>query len=108
VETWLAEAPAASFDLIVSADVFIYIGELDSLFGHCARLLRGGGRFAFSVETCEGGGYRLLPSGRYAQAESYVARLTARHGFDTLVREAAEIRRGVQGALYLLGRRFGA
>jgi predicted TPR repeat methyltransferase len=102
VEAWLAGAPAASFGLIVAADVFIYIGELDNLFGHCARVLRTGGRFAFSVETCDGDGYRLLPSGRYAQADAYVARLAAQHGFDVAAREAAEIRRGVQGALYLL------
>lgn len=102
VESWLGAAPAQTFSLIVAADVFIYIGELDTLFAHCARVLGPGGRFAFSVETCGGDGYRLLPSGRYAQADAYVAELAARHGFTLRVREPAEIRRGIQGALYLL------
>lgn len=41
----------ASFDLIVAADVFIYIGKLDAIFRESSRLLRPNGLFAFSVEV---------------------------------------------------------
>jgi len=67
-------------DLIVAADVFIYVGELTEVFAEVARLLSHEGCFAFSVETSEGEGLRLLPSLRYAHSETYIRELAARHG----------------------------
>ena len=50
VHAFMRATPDASFDAIVAADVFIYIGALDELFEHAARILRPGGWFAFSTE----------------------------------------------------------
>lgn len=74
-----AEAPA--YDLVTSADVFIYIGRLDAVFSDVARNLVPGGLFVFSVERLEAGQYQLLPSGRYAQSESYIRELAGDIGF---------------------------
>eukprot|EP00953_Heterococcus_sp_UTEX-ZZ885_P010689 6237-Heterococcus_DN1.PRE.1 len=41
---------AAALDLILSADTFIYVGQLDLCFELSARALRTGGLFAFSIE----------------------------------------------------------
>ncbi|MDD5250924.1 MAG: tetratricopeptide repeat protein [Rhodocyclaceae bacterium] len=78
----MAAEPAAAYDVIVAADVLIYTGRLDELAREVRRLLRPGGCFAFSVESLEDariaggdGEYRLLPSGRYAHADSYLRRL---------------------------------
>ena len=73
------EAPA--YDLVTSADVFIYIGRLDGVFRDVARILVPGGLFAFSVECLETGRYALLPSGRYAQSEFYIKELADEIGF---------------------------
>lgn len=43
-------APAAPYDLIVAADVFIYVGALDQILDWCAAALAPGGRLAFTLE----------------------------------------------------------
>lgn len=103
VESWLSGAEAG-FDLVVAADVFIYLGALDGIFRSVAAGLRTGGFFAFSVESCETGDWRLLESGRYAQSEAYIARLTQVNGFTMPGRAVTAIRSGVPGGLYLLAR----
>jgi predicted TPR repeat methyltransferase len=105
VAAWLAATGPASFDCVIAADVFIYLGELDGIFRDVVRSLRPGGVFAFSVETCEGADYRLLPSGRYAQSGAYLERLAAQLGLRQLLREPAAIRQGVEGLLYIFQRR---
>ncbi|OOG39085.1 tetratricopeptide repeat protein [Polaromonas sp. A23] len=89
------EAPA-SYDVLISADVFIYVGRLDGLFDQAQRLLRPGGLFAFSIESLdalndEGGlasgaapGYQLTPTGRYAHSMAYMIRMATHHGFGIL------------------------
>ena len=69
-----------------------------------SRCLRPGGLFAFSVETCEGAEFRLLPSGRYAQSPDYLQSLAVRFGLALLADEPAVIRRGVEGRLNLYQR----
>jgi predicted TPR repeat methyltransferase len=71
----------ASFDLVISADVFIYVGDLEAIFAGARTALRQGGQFAFSVETHEGAGFVLQPSRRYAHALSYLRECAARHQF---------------------------
>jgi predicted TPR repeat methyltransferase len=72
---------AAAFDLIVAADVFIYVGDIDAVFAATRAALRPGGQFAFSVEALEGDGFALRPSRRYAHSESYLRALASKHGF---------------------------
>lgn len=72
---FLQAAEPASCDLIVSADVLIYFGELDSLFRAAAKVLRPEGWLVFTVEALageEGTGFRLHPHGRYSHRESYL------------------------------------
>lgn len=96
----------ADADLVVAADVFIYVGALDAAFGAASGALRPGGLLAFSTERCDGDGYRLLPSSRYAHSDGYVRGLAQRHGLavraarDTVLR--TDHARPVSGVLYLL------
>ncbi|GGC61849.1 tetratricopeptide repeat protein [Undibacterium terreum] len=80
----------AVYDVITSADVFIYIGKLDRVFQRARGLLKPGGYFAFSAESldalpkndgCGTEDYRLNPSGRYAHAAAYLKRLAGQSGF---------------------------
>ena len=78
---FLAET-TLSADLVLAADVFIYVGELSAVFSSVRRILEPGGCFALTVELSSGGqDMRLLPSLRYAHSESYVRRLAQTHGF---------------------------
>lgn len=82
---------AASCDVIVAADTFIYLGKLDETVREVKRLLGVRGLFAFSVEALEAlpgmhahaptADYRLqaAPSCRYAHSSQYLSRLASDH-----------------------------
>lgn len=68
-------------DLIVAADVFIYVGALDTVFAAVAPRLAPGGVFAFSVEQADPGrALQLRPSLRYAHGRESLEALAAAHG----------------------------
>ena len=78
---------AEAHDLVLAADVFIYLGELEPVFAALKRVMPVGGVFCFSAETSgasEETGFSLQPSLRYAHHESYLRRLAERHGFEPL------------------------
>jgi predicted TPR repeat methyltransferase len=108
--------PAAIYDVVFAADVFVYIGKLDELAGEARRLLRPRGLFAFSVESLEAlndgaaagadpHDYRLNVTGRYAHSIAYLSRMAAGSGFDVLSTTTTQSRldkgRPVQGYLAL-------
>ncbi len=108
IHEWLQNAESASVDIVVAADVFIYIGLLDRAFDEIARvyLPRPGGWFAFSIEEqTQERDYVLRQSGRYAQSDGYIRTLAGRR-FDVTVSRAIDLRKeaGVPlaGRLYLL------
>lgn len=69
-------ATEARADLILAADVFIYVGDLASVFRSARRILEPGGCLAFTVELAKSGqDIELLPSLRYAHSEAYLRRL---------------------------------
>ncbi len=72
--TFLAGEPEASADLIVAADVFIYLGNLTSALAGMARALRPGGLAVFTVQSPqeEETGVVLGADGRYAHADAYL------------------------------------
>ena len=99
---WMRASAGGRFDLIVAADVFIYVGELETVFAQAARLARPGALFAFSIEVCGGSGWKLLESGRYAQSPVYIRLLAAEHGFEVALELEQAIRKPIVGLLYVL------
>ena len=103
----------ARHDLLVAADVFIYVGALEPVFAAAAATMAHG-TFCFSVELCDddAAGFRLQPSLRYAHAKPYLLRLAEAHGFDVLAMEQAAVREDqsetVDGLYVCLRRRVGA
>lgn len=116
IVAFLEAAAPAGCDLLLAADVFVYVGDLARVFGAAARALRPGGWFAFSVEALDaddaGAGaqadYAITPSNRFAHTLAYVGRLAAQAGFASLETRAAALRREhgreVAGHLVLLRR----
>lgn len=82
---------------VLAADVFIYVGDLETVFAAVSRVLAPGGVFAFSVEALEGEDYRLQPTGRYAQSPDYLRALAGRVGLEECSFESARIRRDGRG-----------
>lgn len=107
VTEFLAARPSA-YDLILAADLFIYIGELDGLFCAAQSSLRSGGRFAFSIETIKDRRFALRRTRRYAHSLAYIADLARRNRFATVDLRPLSIRRGeegmVNGHVFLLER----
>ncbi len=105
---------AEPFDLVMAADVLIYLGDPAPLFAAAARAMRHG-LLAFTAEATPdadaGGpaaGWQLLPSLRYAHARAHLLQLALAFGFEPLLAELAPVRsdqgRPVDG-LYLVLRR---
>ncbi|HJX17002.1 MAG TPA: tetratricopeptide repeat protein [Acidiferrobacterales bacterium] len=82
----------ARFDLVVAADVFVYIGDLNAVVASVRQALRSGGWLAFSVESLAAGEYRLQPTGRYAHAPAYIEALAQRHGFERVTEQDVVLR----------------
>jgi predicted TPR repeat methyltransferase len=78
---FLAATPLR-FDLILAADVFIYVGDLAHALRSARRSLEPGGCLAFTIERAEvGWDLQLLPSLRYAHSEACVRRQADEAGF---------------------------
>lgn len=101
-------ARTSDADLIVAADVFIYVGALEATFAACAKALRPGGLLAFSVERTDADGVELRTTLRYAHNETYIRGLAATHGFSVVRAEPTVLRvdkgQPMHGVLYVLRR----
>ncbi len=74
-----------TYDLVLSADVFIYVGDLEPVFAAVSRVMNRGGVFCFSVEqTGDEQTFQLTTQQRYAHSERYVRQLAERHAFETV------------------------
>ena len=68
------------FDLIVAADVFIYLGALERIVSWTSHALTANGRFAFTLERGDLP-YQLKDSRRFAHSKPYVQDLLQQAGF---------------------------
>jgi predicted TPR repeat methyltransferase len=84
-------------DLVVAADVFVYLAALDPVFREAHRVLEHEGLFAFTVQAYGGEGFVLGEDARYAHGESYLRGLAEREGFTLVIFERVSTRedRGV-------------
>jgi predicted TPR repeat methyltransferase len=101
------ESQERQFDLIVAADVFVYVGGLEAVFEESRRLMRDGALFVFSAEVSgQENGYMIRATGRYAHSSIYIEELATRFGFKILHRQACMLRKEagqpITGNLFLL------
>jgi predicted TPR repeat methyltransferase len=110
IVAWLERSAteALSFDIVVSADVFIYVGNLEPAFKAVRTILAHDGLFVFSVEHLAQGSFELLPTLRYAHSISYVRELASRHRFTVEVCEQFDLRRDksaiIGGTIFVMTR----
>ncbi|RVU18053.1 class I SAM-dependent DNA methyltransferase [Methylobacterium oryzihabitans] len=105
---FLEAEPAGAADLIVAADVFIYLRDLAPAFAAAARALAPGGLFAVTLQTHPGAGAVLGPDGRYAHGEDALHAAREAAGLAMAAMTEAAIRRqngaGVPGRIVVLER----
>jgi predicted TPR repeat methyltransferase len=80
------------YDLIVAADVVIYLGALEAFFDAAHGALRPGGLVALSIERGTGGRFTLSNASRYQHDPAYVEATAARAGFALAHREDCTLR----------------
>ncbi len=81
------------YDCIAAADVLVYVGPLERLFGEARRVLADGGLFVLTLEKNHEPGVNLGLNGRYAHSEDYVRDVSEEHGFAVLAVRDVQVRR---------------
>ncbi len=105
---FLEAEPAASADLVVAADVFVYIGDLAPVFSAVARVLRPGGVLALTGQRRQAG-VAVGPDMRFAHAIAYLRETLIAAGLEPLVIRENQARRekGVEVPGYIAIARLG-
>jgi predicted TPR repeat methyltransferase len=108
VTTALQES-AGAYDLILAADVFVYIGDLSPVFAATQSALKPGGLFAFSLEAAEEHeSFVLRPTIRYAHSATYIRSLSRQNGLIEHRFEQVELRKEageyIRGYMFVLGK----
>ncbi len=108
IDEFLKDTPE-HYDLVLAADVFVYVGALEKTFERIAHAMTKGGLFCFSVQTPpdDSAGFTLGTDHRYAHPRAYIEHCAAAAHFSMVdVRENVTLRldagKPVTGALYLL------
>jgi predicted TPR repeat methyltransferase len=91
IDAFLAAEAEASVDLLLAADVLIYIGDLRPLFAAAWRVLRPKGLFAFTAHSAARG-VQLGGDLCYAHAPEYIRDIAGAAGFTLRLMEAAPAR----------------
>ena len=66
------------FDVMIAADVLIYLGKLDKLFHYSRRAIRDGGRFIFSIEVTSTNCFQVNKTGRFSHNKEYIEELASK------------------------------
>ncbi|MFV3131994.1 methyltransferase domain-containing protein, partial [Niveispirillum sp. KHB5.9] len=92
----MAERPGA-FDLVLAADVLVYVGDLGPVMAAAARTLVPGGHFAFTCERAACDGFALHEGRRFAHGEAHIKDAVAAAGLTLthLAHHSTRIDRGV-------------
>jgi predicted TPR repeat methyltransferase len=94
------------YDLIISGDVFVYIGDLDKIFSEVKNCLRENGLFIFNTEISEKENFKMNQSGRFSHHKKYIEELAKKNQFKILVEEMVTTRlqnnEPVAGFLFVL------
>lgn len=91
--SFMRQHPTA-FDVVISADTLVYIGDLTPVFQAAAETLRPGGWLLFTTEdhTDDDQTFVLSPTGRYTHASHYVEDALRAAAFTLVRNEAVTVR----------------
>ena len=94
------------FDYFISADVFVYLGDLSTVFQLIKSRNKAGGKLVFSTENTDKDGFSLEQSGRYSHSKQYIEGLCEKFDYQLCHFENLNLRKEknlyISGGLYLL------
>jgi predicted TPR repeat methyltransferase len=82
----------ASLDLVIAADVMVYLGELQPAFSAASRALAEGGLLAFTAQASDSEDIRIGEDKRFAHSPAYLERALIAAGLTPCLIESAVIR----------------
>ncbi len=95
-----------NFDYFISADVFIYVGDLFDVFRLIKSRNNKSGKLVFSTEHRDGDKFFLEQSGRYSHSKNYIDNLCKTFGYEVRHFETQNLRKEknqfINGGLYIL------
>lgn len=95
-----------NIDLVLAADSFVYVGDLDEVFAKTKTVLCQEGLFAFTIEKTTQYPYVLQRTARFAHTQQYIRELIQKYGFELLQEDETVLRKqrggAIEGYLYLL------
>jgi len=102
------ESLETKFELFISSDVFIFIGNLRPLFQCVKQHSKKNALFIFSTEHAERDGFILRNSVRYAHSKNYVLSIATESGFELEFFTTSNLRyektKWIVGGIYILKR----
>jgi predicted TPR repeat methyltransferase len=94
------------YDLYIAADVFTYIGDLESIFDTIARNSAPEAIFCFSTEKSDSNSFELRNTGRFAHSQKYIETITLLTGWKIIRTIDIDLRKEkelwIDGMLYFL------
>ena len=98
--------PDLNYDYFISADVFIYVGDLHDVFHLIKSRNKRPGKLVFSTEHTEKHGFHLEQSGRYSHSKDYIEGLCKKFDYSISHFSKVGLRKEkgkfLTGGLYLL------
>ena len=88
------------YDIIIAADVLVYMGDLAGLFQAVHNRLAPGGIFAFSTQILDKGSYQLGHDHRYSHNADYIKSCAALCSMTSLYGEKTFIRHDGHNDIY--------
>lgn len=105
---WLTAEARECADLVIAADVFCYMENLEPVFAQAHRVLEKSGLFAFTIQTNTDPGVRVGDDLRVHHSPAFVRDLAEQSGFALRLERAISARKDrgqpVPGAVYVLER----
>ena len=97
-----------NFDLFISSDVLVYLGDLRPLFGCIEKHANNNALFIFSTEDVDGDNFCLRDTGRFAHSKEYVLSVATDCSFEVEFFERSNLRKDkgewIVGGIYILKR----
>ncbi len=103
---FLQTSQDSSYDLIIAADVFTYLGALETIFTSCFTITKENGVFLFSVENSDNNQFKLKKTGRFGHSIIYIQDLCRKTGWSILDVHSSDLRQDkgqwIKGSLIIL------
>lgn len=93
-------------DLVIAAEILVYVGNLDKIFMQLTTVLKAGGMFAFTIEKTWSYPYELQKTARFSHTKKYIQELADKYHFKVLLCQNIVLRmhrnEKLEGYLYIL------